>query len=497
MPTAAGEVLIIGAGPAGLTAAYELAKAGVISTVFEKDGVVGGLARTVTYKDCLFDIGGHRFFTKVEVIERLWKEVLGDDLLLRPRLSRIYFDSKFYKYPLEPLDVIAQLGPWELLRCSASYLKAQMFQIRPEEDMASWIKNRFGSRLYVRFFKTYTEKVWGMPCDQIKADWAAQRIRGLTLRSAIQDAFRRRRPLDKARSRTLTRQFYYPRKGPGMMWTRFRDLVESKGSKVHLNAPVERVFWEPGGVRAVQVGGRERPGSHFISTLPIRTLIRSLNPAPPPAIQRCADDFSYRDFLIVAVIVKGSNLFPDNWVYIHDPQVRVGRIQNYSNWSPEMSPDPSVSSLGLEYFCSEGDALWTMSDSEMIAFAIQELDAIGLVGKPEILDATVIRVPKAYPVYNATYRRGLAVVREFLTQIPNLQLVGRNGQHRYNNQDHSMLAGLLAARNILGARFNLWDLNTDQDFHEEGLSLTDEELLGMQSSQPMVPELARDVTAGA
>ncbi len=333
----------MGAGPAGLTAAYELAKAGVISTVFEKDGVVGGLARTVTYKDCLFDIGGHRFFTKVEIIERLWKEVLGDDLLLRPRLSRIYFDSKFYKYPLEPLDVIAQLGPWELLRCSASYLKAQMFRIRPEEDMASWIKNRFGSRLYGRFFKTYTEKVWGMPCDQIKADWAAQRIRGLTLSSAIQDAFRPQRPLNKARTRTLTRQFHYPRKGPGMMWTRVRDLVESKGGKVRLNTPVERVFWEPGGVRALQAGGRERPGSHFISTLPIRTLIRSLDPAPPPAVQRCADDFSYRDFLIVAVIVKGTNLFPDNWVYIHDPQVRVGRIQNYSNWSPEMSPDPSVS----------------------------------------------------------------------------------------------------------------------------------------------------------
>ena len=498
MPTAAGEVLIIGAGPAGLTAAYELAKAGVRSTVFEKDGVVGGLARTVTYKDCLFDIGGHRFFTKVELIERLWHEVLGEDLLLRPRLSRIYFDSKFYKYPLEPLDVMAQLGVWELVRCSVSYLKAQMFRIRPEEDMASWIKNRFGDRLYGRFFKTYTEKVWGMPCEQIKADWAAQRIRGLTLGSAIRDAFRAQRPRVKSRHRTLTRQFHYPRRGPGMMWSRVSEMVESKGGEVHLNAPVERVFWEPGGVRALEVGGRERHGSHFISTLPIRTLIRSLDPAPPAKVQRCADDFSYRDFVIVALILRGSDLFPDNWVYIHDPQVRVGRIQNYSNWSPEMTPDPSISSLGMEYFCAEGDALWNMTDEELIAFAGAELEQIGLVGKPEILDATVIRVPKAYPVYNGTYRRGLAVVQEFLDMVPNLQLVGRNGQHRYNNQDHSMLAGLLAARNVLGANFNLWDLNTDQDFQEEGVSLTDEELLAMEASQPLVPELAQsDVSTGA
>jgi protoporphyrinogen oxidase len=497
MPRAAQEVLIIGAGPAGLTAAYELTKAGVSPTVFEKDAVVGGLARTVSYKDYLFDIGGHRFFTKVELIERLWHEVLGEDLLSRPRLSRIYFASKFYKYPLEPFDVIAQLGAWELLRCSASYLKAQVFRVRPEEDMASWIKNRFGNRLYGRFFKTYTEKVWGMPCEQIKADWAAQRIRGLTLASAIQEAIRPGRPRGKTRHRTLTRQFHYPRRGPGMMWTRVRDLVESKGGKVQLNAPVDKVFWDSGGVRALQVGGREQPGSHFISTLPIRTLIRSLDPAPPPEVRRCADDFSYRDFVIVALIVKGSDLFPDNWVYIHDPQVRVGRIQNYSNWSPEMTPDPSISTLGLEYFCSKGDALWNMRDEELIAFAGGELERIGLIGKPEILDATVIRVPKAYPVYNGTYLRGLAVVREFLTTVPNLQLVGRNGQHRYNNQDHSMLAGLLAARNILGASFNLWDLNTDQDFHEEGLAVTDEELLGMEASQPLVPELAsEDATAG-
>ena len=498
MPAETAEVLIIGAGPAGLTAAYELAKAGVRSTVFEKDGMVGGLARTVAYKGCLFDIGGHRFFTKVELIERMWREVLGNDLLLRPRLSRIYFRSKFYKYPLEPLDVLAQLGFWELLRCTASYVKAQLFQRRPEENMAIWIRNRFGDRLYRTFFKTYTEKVWGMPCDQIKADWAAQRIRGLTLSSAIRDALSRHRSPGKARHRTLTRQFLYPRRGPGMMWTRVQELVESYGSEVHLNAPVERIFWEPGRVNAVCVGGRRRTGSHFISSLPIRTLIRSLDPAAPPAVRRCADDFAYRDFLIVALILKGSNLFPDNWVYIHDPHVRVGRIQNYSNWSPEMTPDSSISGLGLEYFCSKGDSLWSMRDEELIALARKELHDIGLVGEPNVLDATVIRVPKAYPVYNATYGRGLSVVRDFLSTVPNLQLVGRNGQHRYNNQDHSMLVGLLAARNVLGARFNLWDLNTDQEFLEDGVPVTDEQLFGMEASQPQVPAMVQtDLSAGA
>ena len=267
-----------------------------------------------------------------------------------------------------------------------------------------------------RFFKTYTEKVWGMPCEQIKADWAAQRIRGLTLGVGHPGRFSRSSGRGiKTRHRTLTRQFHYPRKGPGMMWSRVSELVESKGGKVHLNAPVERVFWEPGGVTA-RAGGR--PGAAPVPTSSARfrfaTLIRSLDPAPPAEVQRCADDFSYRDFVIVALIVKGSDLFPDNWVYIHDPQVSVGRIQNYSNWSPEMTPDPSISSLGMEYFCAEGDALWNMTDKELIAFASGELEQIGLVGKPEILDATVIRVPKAYPVYNGTYRRGLAVVQEFL-----------------------------------------------------------------------------------
>jgi protoporphyrinogen oxidase len=483
------EVLIMGAGPAGLTAAYELGKARVRAVVFEKDVVVGGLARTVNYKGYLFDLGGHRFFTKVQLIERMWREVLGNDLLLRPRLSRIYFDLKFFKYPLEPLDVIANLGAVELVACLLSYFRARVFPHLPEDDMATWITNRFGDRLYRTFFKTYTEKVWGMPCDHIKADWAAQRIRGLSLWSAIRNCFRSQPPIENTQIRTLSKEFLYPRRGPGMMWSRVHELVEAMGGEVHLSSGVDKVLWEPGRVRALVTGSRVHAGSHFISTLPIRTLIASLDPPPEPEVLAAGDYFQYRDFITVLLIVKGTNLFPDNWVYVHDPRVKLGRIQNYSNWSPEMTPDANVTSLGLEYFCFEGDALWSMTDEQLIEFSCRELAAIGLVKQLEVVDASVARVPKAYPVYNSTYRMGLTTVRNFLKVVPNLQIVGRNGQHHYNNQDHSMLAGMLAARNVLGGKFDIWNLNTDQSFHEEGITITDEELQQMEAIQPAVPGL--------
>jgi protoporphyrinogen oxidase len=483
------EVLIMGAGPAGLTAAYELGKARVRAVVFEKDAIVGGLARTVNYKGFLFDLGGHRFFTKVQLIERIWREVLGSDLLLRPRLSRIYFKLKFYKYPLEPLDVIANLGAGELLGCLVSYLRAQVFPRLPEDDMATWITNRFGDRLYRTFFKTYTEKVWGMPCDQIKADWAAQRIRGLSLWSTIRHCLHSQPSIENTRIRTLSKEFLYPRRGPGMMWARVHELVEAMGGQVHLNSGVDKVLWEPGRANAVVAASRVHAGSHFISTLPIRTLIASLDPLPPPEVLEAGDYFQYRDFITVLLIVKGVNLFPDNWIYVHDPRVKLGRIQNYSNWSPDMTPDANATSLGLEYFCFEGDALWSMTDERLIEFSCRELAVIGLVNPLEVVDASVARVPKAYPVYNSTYRTGLRIVRDFLKVLPNLQIVGRNGQHHYNNQDHSMLAGILAARNVLGGEFDIWNLNTEQSLHEEGITITEEELQRMEENQPAVPDL--------
>jgi protoporphyrinogen oxidase len=489
---APGPVVVIGAGPAGLTAAYELSKSGVRSTVLESDDIVGGIARTAHYKGYLFDMGGHRFFTKVSLVERMWKEVLREDLITRPRSSRIYYKKKFFNYPLEPKNALFGLGIFEAGRCGFSYLWSKAFPQKPENDFETWVSNRFGTRLFNIFFKTYTEKVWGIPCKQIRADWAAQRIKDLSLRSLVLDAFRRKSK-KKAESKdkvikTLINEFLYPRKGPGMMWEKTRDIVENAGSQVLMKTPVEKILREPGRVVAVEAGGRRFEGQHFISTMAIRDLINAMQPAAPPHVHKAANSLNYRDFLTVALIVKDRNLFPDNWIYIHEPEVKVGRIQNYKSWSPEMVPDPANTCLGLEYFCFEGDGLWTMKDEDLIALARKELGQLGLAREEDFFDGTVVRVKKAYPVYDETYHTALAVVTEFLkTETPNLQLVGRNGMHRYNNQDHSMLTAILAARNILGARYDLWQVNVDAEYHEKGGEITDEEIRAMENTQPMVP----------
>lgn len=481
-------VVIIGAGPAGLTAAYELSKSDVRSVVLEKDGVVGGLSRTADYKGYLFDIGGHRFFTKVSAVERMWHEVLGADFITRPRMSRIYYKSKFFQYPLEPVNALMGLGVFESFLCGLSYVRARLFPEKPEENLEAWVSNRFGKRLFKTFFKTYTEKVWGISCREIQAEWAAQRIKGLSFTSVILNAFRGKRKQSKRDViKTLIHEFEYPRRGPGMMWTKTRDIVEKCGSRVVFHAPVESICWEPGRVKAVRAGGQAYCSDHFISSMPIRELIQSLDPAPPDKVRRAAEDFKYRDFVTVALMVRGKDLFPDNWIYVHDPNVAVGRIQNYSNWSPEMVPEPGMSCLGLEYFCFEGDGLWTTPDAELIAMAKKELGMLGLVDPKNVVDGTVLRIEKAYPIYNGTYRRGLDAIREFLATVPNLQLVGRNGMHRYNNQDHSMLTAMLAARNILGSRYDLWQVNVEADYHEEGSMVTEEELEAMDASQPVVP----------
>ncbi len=478
----------MGAGPAGLTAAYELAKYNVRSTVLEADNMVGGIARTASYKGYLFDMGGHRFFTKVSLVEQMWKEVLADDFITRPRSSRIYYRRKFFQYPLEPMNALTGLGIVEAMRCGFSYLKAQLFKKKPENDFQTWVSNRFGSRLFNIFFKTYTEKVWGMPCNEIKAEWAAQRIKDLSLFTVVWNAIKPRRKMDKQKViKTLIHEFQYPRKGPGMMWEKTRDIVETKGSRVVMEAPVEKIIWKPGGVEAVIAGGRRYEAKHFISSLPIHDLLRMLDPQPPAHILRAAEDFHYRDFLTVALIIKGTNLFHDNWIYVHDPKVKVGRIQNYNNWSPEMTPDPENTCLGLEYFCSEGDQVWTMDDKDLIELGRRELAELGLVKPETVVDGTVVRVKKAYPVYDDSYQRGLALTQEFLEQVPNLQLVGRNGMHRYNNQDHSMLTAVLAARNIMGARYDLWKINVDADYHESGAAITEHELRELEATQPMTP----------
>jgi protoporphyrinogen oxidase len=478
----------MGAGPAGLTAAYELSKHDIQSLVLEAENFVGGIARTAEYKGYLFDMGGHRFFTKVTLVDDMWKEVLGDDFITRPRSSRIYYRRKFFQYPLEPMNALTGLGIVEAVRCGLSYLRAQIFKTRPEEDFETWVANRFGRRLFQIFFKTYTEKVWGMPCREIKAEWAAQRIKDLSLFTLVWNAIRPRPPQSRdAVIKTLIHEFQYPRKGPGMMWERTRDIVVERGVKVQLKTPVEKIHWRPGAVEAVTAGGRRYSASHFISSLSIRELIRSLDPPPPPELMQAADDFHYREFLTVALIVRGKNLFPDNWIYVHDPAVHVGRIQNYNNWSPEMTPDDETTCLGLEYFCAEGDRIWSMDDQALVDLGRDELGRLGLVDPSLVLDGTVVRVKKAYPVYDEYYRRGLAAVQTFLRSVPNLQLVGRNGMHRYNNQDHSMLTAVLAARNIMGAHYDLWKINVDADYHEAGAPITERELRDLERTQPMTP----------
>ncbi len=475
-------VVVIGAGPAGLTAAYDLTRRGAPVVVFEQDDQVGGIARTVVRNGFRFDIGGHRFFTKVEGVRDLWRELLGADLLRRPRLSRIYYRGRFFDYPLKAGNVIANLGPLTSAAMVVSYLRARLAPIRPEASFEDWICNRFGRRLFETFFRSYTEKVWGIPCDRIGAQWAAQRIKGLSLWTAA---------LSMVRSsgtgiRTLIDEFEYPRLGPGMMWDACRDRIEHAGGRVVLQSRIAEIRHDCRAIGEVVVqrdGTREvAPAAQVISTMPVRSLVRALTPAAPAAVRDAAERLTYRDFMTVAVIVDQAEVFPDNWIYIHEPTVRVGRIQNFKNWSPEMVPDPRLTCLGLEYFCTAGDDLWTMDDDGVKAIAARELEAIGLVPASRIVDAHVVRVPKAYPVYDNGYADALAIVREWLAAFANLQLVGRNGMHKYNNQDHSMLTARLAVRNLFGERHDLWAINADEEYHEEGESKQ------LAATQPLVPK---------
>jgi protoporphyrinogen oxidase len=463
------QVVVIGAGPAGLTAAYELVKLGAGVSVLEKDSIVGGLSRTARYKGYSFDMGGHRFFTKVPEVERMWREVLGEEFLRRPRLSRIYYDGVYFDYPLKPWNALSRLGPYEAVRVALSYIK---WQVRPhtvEESFEHWVTNRFGRRLFLRFFRSYTEKVWGVPCTELRAEWAAQRIKDLSLRSAIMAMlFTPRRTI-----KTLIEEFDYPRLGPGMMWETVAAKVGEKGGTVRLDAPVLAVHHANGRVTGVTIDagdGRTETveGTDFVSTMPVTELIAKLHPKAPGEVLDAATWLSYRSFLTVCLIVERAELFPDNWIYIHDPDVHVGRIQNYKNWSAEMVPDATKTGLGLEYFCDEGDALWNRPDDELIDMAKRELAKIGLARADEVTDGCVFRMPKAYPVYDSVYAQHLESVKTHLATFENLQTIGRNGLHRYNNQDHAMVTGMLAVRNLMfGERNDVWSVNTDQEYHEE------------------------------
>ena len=465
---AAKQVVVIGGGPAGLTAGYELTKFDLHPVVLEKENLVGGLARTESYKGFHFDMGGHRFFTKVEEVKKMWQDVLGGEFLRRPRLSRIYYNGKFFFYPLKPMNALLGLGFFQSILIVLSFIRWQLFPFKREDTFEQWVTNRFGRRLFLTFFKTYTEKVWGISCSELKAEWAAQRIKDLSLKTALLSMFIK----PKNTIKTLIEEFDYPRYGPGMMWNAVKAEIERRQGSVRLNSDVVRINRTGNRIDGVVVrheGSEELiRGTDFISSMPVTGFVKALDPPAPPAVLSAAGRLSYRDFLTVVLIIDKPHIFEDNWIYIHDPSVHVGRIQNFKNWSPDMVPDPTKTSLGLEYFCTEGDAVWTMSDADLIEMGRREIGRIGLARSEDVVDGCVVRVEKAYPVYDSDYREYLSVVREFIDGLENCQTIGRNGLHRYNNQDHAMLTGMLAVRNmVLGQHNDLWSVNTDQEYHEE------------------------------
>jgi protoporphyrinogen oxidase len=463
-------VVIIGAGPAGLTAAYQLVKAGLRPLVVEADDVVGGISRTVERDGWRFDIGGHRFFTKVQPVEDLWHEILPDeDFLLRPRMSRIFYQGKYYDYPLRAANALMNLGLVESFLCGCSYLWARIHPPKDQTNYEGWLVARFGWRLYRTFFKTYTEKVWGVPVSEMPADWAAQRVKNLDLGKAIVNALLPKR--NQTAITTLIEEFQYPKLGPGMMWERCRDLVEEGGGTVLMSTSVESISVVDG--RAVSVtlrhpdGRREVvPAAQVISSAPMRALAAMFDPPAPPEVLAAGADLRYRDYLTVALVVPEERGFPDNWIYVHAKEARVGRIQNYGRWSPYMVKEGRTC-LGMEYFVFEGDDLWSADDADLVDLAVRELCQLGLAEPGDVEAGYVVRVPKAYPHYDTGYQQNVETIAKYLdTAVGNVHPVGRNGMHKYNNQDHSMYTAMLTVDNILGATHDIWAVNVEDEYHE-------------------------------
>jgi protoporphyrinogen oxidase len=474
------DVVIIGAGPAGLTAGYLLTKQGKSVAIIEKDETyVGGISRTVEHEGYRFDIGGHRFFSKSQQVVDLWNEILPDDFIQRPRMSRIYYEGKFYSYPLRAFEALGNLGILRSTACMLSYLRYKLFPIKDVKSFEDWTTNQFGHKLYSIFFKTYTEKVWGMPCDEMSADWAAQRIKGLSLWNAVTDGLKRslglnKKPNDGQEVKTLLETFRYPRLGPGMMWEAARDKIIASGKgQVLMGHALGQLASDGQGGWSMTADGPDGQvqlrAKDAISSAPMRQLSQRIHPLPATSLQ--AGNLKYRDFLTVALMVKSEDLFPDNWIYIHDDRVQVGRVQNFRSWSPEMIPDDDMACVGLEYFCFEGDGLWSSSDDDLVAQATKEMEILGLCDPAKVTGGVVVRQEKAYPVYDDDYEANVdAMRRELEAKFPSLHLVGRNGMHRYNNQDHAMMTAMLTVENILAGErvYDTWCVNEDAEYHEAG-----------------------------
>jgi len=520
------KVLIAGAGPAGLTLAYEVLEQASQTKfepiLFERDIQVGGISKTVNYKGNRMDIGGHRFFSKSDWVMDWWaqhlvyefadeeeisyqnkrRKVSGSspsasnepvgNMLLRDRLSRIYFLRKFFAYPISlNLETITNLGPVRIVRIGFSYIKARFFPIREEKNLEDFLINRFGTALYQTFFKDYTEKVWGVECEKISAEWGAQRIKGLSIISAIKHALFSRFQGSSFRQKgvetSLIERFLYPQFGPGQMWEIVADKVEARGGDVSLKTRVtdlqvdytsKRI--EQVEVQNVETGKKEwQPCDYFVSTMPVKHLVRMFDQAPSE-VSDVAEGLVYRDFITIGVLLtklkkskytdhSKTNMLPDNWIYIQEPDVRIGRLQIFNNWSPHLVANQDTVWLGLEYFCNEGDDLWEMPEDDFAQLAIRELEKIGLIDHADVLDHTVHKVEKTYPAYFGSYDQ-FAKIRTYLDQFENLFLIGRNGMHRYNNQDHSMLTARYSAEAIVTGeidRDKIWDVNVDDEYHEE------------------------------
>jgi protoporphyrinogen oxidase len=492
------DVAIIGAGPAGLTAGYVLTKQGKTVAIIEKDDTyVGGISRTVEHEGYRFDIGGHRFFSKSAAVADLWNEILPDDFIQRPRMSRIYYEGKFYSYPLRAFEALSNLGILRSTACMLSYFRYKLFPVAEVRSFEDWTTNQFGHKLYSIFFKTYTEKVWGMPCNEMSADWAAQRIKGLSLWSAVVDGLKRsmglnRKPNDGQAAKTLLETFRYPRLGPGMMWDAARDKIVAAGGTVIMGHGLERLASDGAGGWRMSANGPDGKivitAKDAISSAPMRELAARLHPLPDTTLN--ASKLRYRDFLTVALKIKSDDLFPDNWIYIHDDQVQVGRVQNFRSWSPEMVPDEDVACVGLEYFCFEGDGLWSSSNDDLIALATKEMGILGLCDPKDVIGGAVVRQAKAYPVYDEDYAANVEAMRQELeAKFPSLHLVGRNGMHRYNNQDHAMMTAMLTTENIIAGKrlYDTWCVNEDAEYHEAGNEGAEAAIPARETSQDAIP----------